>query len=402
VKSWLTRLTFTHWLLIAGSAFVLATLVFPGNRGTAWQSVSGLSFSPDGKWLAIGVYGGRFRPLRERWYFADVTHTVVLAASGGERPPTILGSDRYRDSDVLNMMPEVFIGPSVAFASGGELVSASFGGSFNVWKVPDGMLLRKLSMDRPHVRTLVALPRRNSVLAAFRRWMTLWDLTDNSPPTPLETGVNIQAIAATPDGQGVALGGLISPEIEFWNIATHKLVHRFAAFDDKNASIRAMAYSPTAKTLVVANEQEIRIIDAEKFAVADVLPERLVLALAVSPDGRLLTTGRYDGVTLWDLPARRKKALRWQVPPVESLQFSPDGRRLAAGSSDGTTRVWDVRTGELLWTWKLSLGNREELLERLKTGLLIALAVGLPLYVVRLLFLRLKRDRNSTRPDLEF
>lgn len=402
MKSWLTRLTFTHWLLIAGLAFVLATLIFPGNRGTAWQSVSGLSFSPDGRWLAIGVYGGRFRPLRERWYFADVTHTVVLAASGGEKPPTILGSDRYRDSDVLNMLPEVFIGPSVAFASGGELVSANFGGSFDVWKIPDGTLLRMLSMDRPHVRTLVALPRRNRVLAAFRRWMTLWNLSDDSAPTPLEAGINIQAIAATPDGAGVALGGLISPEIEFWNVATRKLVRRFAAFDDRNASIRAMAFGPTAKTLVVANEQEIRIIDAGKFAVTDVLPERMVLALAVSPDGRELATGRYDGVTLWDLPTRKKKSLRWQVPPVESLQFSPDGRRLAAGCSDGATRVWDVGTEELLWTWKLSLGNREELLERLKTGLLIALAVGLPLYVVRLLFLRLKRGRDSTRPDPDF
>src|ERR1700676_4668339 len=41
---------------------------------------------------------------------------------------------------------------------------------------------------------------------------------------------------------------------------------------------------------------------------------------------------------------------------VDALAFSPDGKQLATASWDGTAIIWDVETGEKLWTLRGSWG----------------------------------------------
>ena len=75
---------------------------------------------------------------------------------------------------------------------------------------------------------------------------------------------------------------------------------------------------------------------------------RRAVALAFSPDGRLLAAGRAGGpVALYDLEARRARAL---IDPAaatagaECLAFAPDGGTLAVGQQDGRITLWDVAT----------------------------------------------------------
>ena len=74
-----------------------------------------------------------------------------------------------------------------------------------------------------------------------------------------------------------------------------------------------------------------------------------ISALAIAPDGRLVT-GSQDGTArVWDLkdPAAPPLVLRGHVHSIVALAFAPDGR-LVTGSYDNTARVWSLDPDKLI------------------------------------------------------
>lgn len=75
-----------------------------------------------------------------------------------------------------------------------------------------------------------------------------------------------------------------------------------------------------------------------------------MLAVAYSPDGRLVATGSLDGTArIWAASTGKAvHVLRAHRGGVFATRFSADGRRLATLGADRAARVWDIRTGRLL------------------------------------------------------
>ncbi|MFN6518946.1 MAG: NB-ARC domain-containing protein [Nostoc sp. CreGUA01] len=79
-----------------------------------------------------------------------------------------------------------------------------------------------------------------------------------------------------------------------------------------------------------------------------------ILAVAFSPDGKVLATGGVAGeVQLWQV-ADGKLLSRWNAHThwIISLAFSPNGQMLATGSDDKSAKLWDVNRGICLKTFQ--------------------------------------------------
>jgi WD40 repeat protein len=73
-----------------------------------------------------------------------------------------------------------------------------------------------------------------------------------------------------------------------------------------------------------------------------------VLAVAFSPDGKVLATGEKDGrVRLWNvITGKELLTLRGHSNWVNSVAWSGDSLTLASGSDDKTVKLWNVQTGD--------------------------------------------------------
>ncbi len=128
-------------------------------------------------------------------------------------------------------------------------------------------------------------------------------------------------------------------------------------------------YYPPEHRIIVASTDGVVWYDANRLVEVDFWPTtKPALALALSPDGRLLAVGAGDQVLLWDIAQRRVVRVLDMVeegdkPPqsskpeeqpdqrpterwITALAFSPNGVWVAAGAKYRLA-VWEVSTGQL-------------------------------------------------------
>jgi WD40 repeat protein len=128
----------------------------------------------------------------------------------------------------------------------------------------------------------------------------------------------------------------------------------------------AVAFSPDGRYLVTGRANgKVHVWDGRTGEQVGTLGthKQAVRGVVFSPDGKHLASASADGaVRLWDATRLDKKDLEREheprLPPlparvpVQSLNvaFSPDSRRLATGGEGNTVKIWDVQTGGLLET----------------------------------------------------
>jgi WD40 repeat protein len=129
-------------------------------------------------------------------------------------------------------------------------------------------------------------------------------------------------------------------------------------------TIYSLAWSPDGRHIAVSGSgRTVRIWDMEQKRGALICRghQGHVRSVAYSPDGsRLASIGEDQMVWVWN-PLTGEPLLHFQCArsggygissKLSSLAWSPDGRRLATlAKHEPVLRIWDVETGELLFTY---------------------------------------------------
>jgi serine/threonine protein kinase len=170
------------------------------------------------------------------------------------------------------------------------------------------------------------------------------------------------AIAFSPArwSKPVIATGSADQTARIWDAETGAVLHTLARHDEW---VMAVAFSPDGRLLASGSAKpgwwkvsgEVRIWDAATGTLVRTLSghENRVYSLAFSPDGQTLASGSGIGgksgeVILWNVSTGvQSLQLGGFSEPVMSVAFSPDGRLLATGSMDKSVKLWDIYKGTI-------------------------------------------------------
>lgn len=232
-----------------------------------------------------------------------------------------------------------------------QLVSGSDDGSVRHWNAQSGRELR-VTAPTGAVHAL-ALAASGQTLVVAADDLEFWDAAGKvkraaspsvnggySAVVTARSGPTVYAVAKQlpakrTDEQVVNTG---TTQLQAWDATTGTQIRQFAVPDN----IHALALSPDGKTLAIGGDAAVHLMNLNSATIVRTLPasDGGVSALAFSPDGATLASGsiRSNQVSLWDLATGAK--LRTAVAcdgGVVALAWSPDGQTLAAGGFDQDT-----------------------------------------------------------------
>jgi len=160
----------------------------------------------------------------------------------------------------------------------------------------------------------------------------------------------IYGLAYTPDSKILVSGGP-ADQILVWDVSSRKLLRRL----ERNGSklVLALALSPDGKTLAVASgDSKVALWNVTDWQLRPKTldHEGVSLGLAFSPDSKTLAASAAKEIILWDVASatRLGPPLRKHDDTVNAVAFSPNGEILASGSEDRSIILWNVATRQLL------------------------------------------------------
>ncbi|MEB3886742.1 serine/threonine-protein kinase [Lyngbya sp. CCY1209] len=125
------------------------------------------------------------------------------------------------------------------------------------------------------------------------------------------------------------------------------------ALADHTAAVESVSVSPDGRTVASASrDNTIKLWNLETGEVAETLlgDTSAILAVDFSSDGTELASGtEFWRVLEWNLQTGELYSPLEHAGPIFAVEISPNNKAIATGSADTTVRVWDRKTGQILY-----------------------------------------------------
>ncbi|MER5409226.1 hypothetical protein [Streptomyces sp. NPDC002769] len=280
--------------------------------------VLGVSFSPDGRYLATSGGDGAIRVWR---YGTTLRDPVVLRGRDGEVWTPVFSPD------------------------GTRITAAGEDGTVSVWKWASGAEPVILRGHTAQAWSATFSPDGRSVASASDDGtVRIWNATGRGEPVVLR-GHEGRALGVSfsPDGRRLASSGG-DGTVRVWDVRSRRTT---VVLRGHSNSVEAVAFSPDGQRIATAStDGTARLWDPDVPAESVVLGSHDGTAegIGFSRDGaRVASTGNDGTVRIWNVHHRAAPLiLRGHRGTVTAVAFSADGRRLVSASEDGTVRIWEA------------------------------------------------------------
>jgi WD40 repeat protein/serine/threonine protein kinase len=339
--------------------------------------VTGLQFSPDGRWLAIAgvesveMWDAQTGKQLLTFPGHEKNNQAVAFSPNGRRLAAVAGMmNVYPDREVkvwdTRSGKSIFSLPGhvggircVAYSPNGHrLVSAGVDQTVKLWDAETGREMLTLRGHLDNVFSVAFSPDGYQIASAsLDNTVRIWDATpmdeDLRPEYLTYRGHRsaVMDVAFHPkDGRSVVSAGT-DGMVRTWDFRSGKGV---ASINESPSGVGLrVAFSPdgerlaTASTAEVARPVRVWQIAAEKEICRFSGHRDSPFSVTFSPDGRHVASADLGSmIRVWNSKtAEEVQALNVNNVPIYAVTFSPDGRSLASASADSTVRVWDWTTG---------------------------------------------------------